>query len=53
LLSPETDGRKYTAVITEKQGNNYKIKYDGYDFTAWITREQFTMKAPIVNYHYL
>lgn len=44
-----TDGKKYTAIITEKQGNSYKIKYDGYDFTAWIKREQFTIEKVAVN----
>ena len=25
------------------QGNNYKVKYDGYDFEAWLTRQQFSI----------
>jgi len=40
---PGTDGRNYTGTITEMQGDNYKVKYDDYNFEAWITRRQFTI----------
>jgi len=40
---PGTDGRTYTGTITGMQGTNYKVKYDDYDFEAWITRQQFTV----------
>ena len=29
-----TDGKTYTAVISEIRGDQYKIKYDAYDFEA-------------------
>lgn len=38
-----TDGKTYTGVITEVQGEKYKIKYDGFDFDAWLTSTQFTV----------
>ena len=37
------DGKTYTGVITGIEGNKYKIKYDGYDFDAWLTLDQFTV----------
>ena len=40
---PGTDGRTYTGVIKEMKENRYKIKYDGYDFEAWVLRSQFTL----------
>jgi hypothetical protein len=40
---PGTDGRTYTGVIKEIKGDQYKIKYDGYDFEAWVVRTQFTL----------
>jgi hypothetical protein len=45
-----TDGKMYTAVITDKQGNNYKIKYDGYNFTTWVTKEQVTVVSTATTY---
>ena len=36
-------GNTYTGVITDIQGNKYKIKYEGYDFDAWLTLDQFTV----------
>lgn len=35
------DGKTYSGVVKEIQGSQYKIKYDGYDFEAWMTRDQF------------
>lgn len=40
---PGTDGKTYTGIIKEIQGNQYKVKYDGYDFEAWLQRNQFTV----------
>jgi len=38
-----TDGKTYTGIINDSQGDKYKIKYDGFDFEAWVVREQFTL----------
>jgi len=38
-----SDGKTYTGVISEVQGDKFKIKYDGFDFTAWLTSTQFTV----------
>lgn len=38
-----SDGKTYTGVITEVNGDKYKIKYDGFDFTAWLAAHQFTV----------
>lgn len=35
------DGKNYTGVITAIQGSKYNVKYDGYDFNAWLTGNQF------------
>ena len=48
------DGKTYTGKITEMQGDKYKVKYDGFDFDAWLTTEQFqvvesTPPAPATN----
>ena len=40
------DGKKYTGTITEVQGDQYKIKYDGFDFEASLTAAQFTLVGP-------
>lgn len=37
------DGKEYTGVIKEIQGNQYKVKYDGFDFESWLTTGQFTL----------
>lgn len=37
------NGQSYTGVITEIQGDQYKVKYDGYDFSAWLQRNWFTV----------
>ena len=36
-------GNTYTGVITAIQDNKYKIKYDGFEFDAWLTADQFTV----------
>lgn len=35
------DGKTYTGIIKEIQGDKYKIKYDGVDFEAWVSYNQF------------
>lgn len=37
------DGKIYTGIITEIQGDKYKVKYDGFDFDAWLMASQFTV----------
>lgn len=34
-------GKTYTGVIKDIQGDKYKVKYDGFDFEAWLTTDQF------------
>ena len=46
---PGTDGKTYTGVIKEINGTQYKIKYDGFDFEAWVVRSQFTIIEPDTN----
>ena len=43
ITFPGTDGKTYTGTITSMQGGNYKVKYDDFNFEAWITRPQFTI----------
>ena len=44
---PAVDGKTYTGVISQIQGYKYKIKYDGFNFESWLTRQQFTVvKTP-------
>ena len=37
------DGKTYTGIVIELRGAEYKIKYDGIDFAAWLIREQFNL----------
>src|SRR5674476_736282 len=37
------DGKSYTGTITDIQDEKYKVKYDGFDFEAWLTNNQFTV----------
>jgi hypothetical protein len=37
------DGKKYTGTIKDINNNQYKVKYDGVDFEAWLTRDQFKL----------
>jgi len=37
------DGKIYSAVIKEINGDKYKIKYDGYNNEEWILKTQFTI----------
>ncbi len=37
------DGKNYTGIITNVQNGNFMVKYDGYDFDAWLTSNQFTV----------
>jgi hypothetical protein len=38
-----TDGKTYTGVVQEVTGNLYKIKYDGYNYTATVSKNQLTI----------
>jgi len=44
------DGKTYTGIIKDFQGNNYRVKYDGFDFESWLTREQFTLADAATTY---
>lgn len=35
------DGKTYTGTITQIQGDKYKVKYDNFNFDAWLTAPQF------------
>jgi hypothetical protein len=35
------DGKTYTGIVTQIQGDKYHIKYDNIDFNAWLTAPQF------------
>ena len=37
------DGKTYTGIVKEISNNQYKIKYDGVDFEAWLKRDQFKL----------
>lgn len=37
------DGKTYTGIIKEIRGDKYRVKYDGVDFEAWLTKDQFTL----------
>lgn len=37
------DGKTYTGIIKIFQGNNYRVKYDGFEFESWLTKDQFTI----------
>lgn len=39
------DKLTYTGYVKEIQGNYYRIKYDGYDFEAWLTPGQFNVQS--------
>ncbi len=40
-----TDGKNYTGVITAIQADKYNVKYDGINFSAWLTANQFTVAS--------
>ncbi len=37
------DGKEYSGVIKEINGNKFRVKYDGTDFEAWLLSTQFTV----------
>lgn len=39
----DVSGKSYTGTVTEIKGNQYNIKYDGYDFNAWLRADQFNV----------
>lgn len=36
------DGKHYTGIVKEIENGRYRISYDGIDFEAWLTRDQFS-----------
>jgi ribosomal protein L35AE/L33A len=38
-----SDGKMYTGDIRQVQGNQYRVRYDGVNFEAWLTADQFTL----------
>ena len=40
------DGKTYTGTITEIQGEKFNVKYDGVDFSSWLTANQFMVAEP-------
>lgn len=38
-----SDGKTYTGTIKDIQGDQYKIKYDAFEFETWLSKNQFTM----------
>jgi hypothetical protein len=39
------DGKTYTGTIHEFNGDQYRIKYDAFNFETWLKRNQFTVTA--------
>jgi len=39
----DATGKTYTGTVTEASDNQYKIKYDGFNFQAWLASNQFTI----------
>src|ERR1043165_4191447 len=37
------DGKTYTGIVKEINGDKYRIKYDGVDFEAWLVAAQFNV----------
>ena len=35
------DDKSYTGTVKEIRGNQYRIAYEGFDFEAWLTNDQF------------
>jgi hypothetical protein len=40
-----SDGKIYTGTIKETQGDQFKIKYDAFNFETWLKQDQFTVIA--------
>lgn len=38
------DGKMYSGVIVQVNRQQYLVKYDGYNFQAWLTSNQFTLQ---------
>ena len=43
-----SDGNTYKGIVTALRGDEYKIKYDGIDFEAWLTRGQFILVNTVI-----
>jgi hypothetical protein len=37
------DGKLYTGTVTDIQGNKSKVKYDNFDFEAWLDNATLTI----------
>ncbi len=37
------DGKAYIGNITEVESGKYKVKYDGFDFSTWLSIDQFVL----------
>ena len=37
------DGKAYTGDIIEVENGKYKVKYDRFDFSAWLNKDQFSL----------
>ena len=44
-----TDGKNYTGSITKIQGGKYLVKYDGFNYTSWLSKNQFSVTTANVN----
>ena len=38
-----SDGKTYTGTILDMQGDQYKIKYDAFNYETWLKQNQFTV----------
>ncbi|MCY7291387.1 MAG: hypothetical protein LH615_04315 [Ferruginibacter sp.] len=41
----DVTGKNYTGTITAVQDNKYFVKYDGVNFSAWLTPNQFSVAS--------
>lgn len=39
----DVNGKSYTGVITSINGDKFYVKYDGLDFSAWLSKNQFSV----------
>jgi hypothetical protein len=37
------DGKTYTGNIIDVDNGKYKVKYDGFDFSSWLNKDQFSL----------
>jgi len=41
----DASGKNYTGVITNIRDGKYQVKYDGYEFSAWLNTTQFVVSS--------